>query len=448
MSSQNDLASLASTPPSSDEPMDTSGFNEDSQELALYLNDQRTDANDCCHPNQLLPQEAANKFNEQDAFVRSGTLEAPVSFPSSQPSAEPNPTQITTHSLFRYIFCCCWHHPSHTYAYKQVSHSQPHESNSKSRKFTIDGDDYPSMQLDDDEHCAFEAHLLKQLSSKSREEESKKAKDALLLVERLCAALENEDFTSSFNGVLLPTSIKLLFEPIRLEGFAQLCQQLLDDKNIKSFEVGVNSISTKSQPLTELTGLLTMNCTLTRFSIWGNGLEDNGALVIAQALKHNAHLRELHLNNNEIGNKGLIALCDALSCACCALESLDVSGNIGISDEGAIALATALRTNKSLQYCNLSANSISSAGAINLGFLISSGKNTVLTKLDLSSNLISDKGIIALALAVAKNTHFSSLRLQGNIINANSREAVRHSLKEAHHVTVTLDGTDCSGWSV
>ena len=40
-----------------------------------------------------------------------------------------------------------------------------------------------------------------------------------------------------------------------------------------------------------------------------------GAVVLANALKANGGLRELHIKGNELGDSGTTALCDALASA-------------------------------------------------------------------------------------------------------------------------------------
>lgn len=41
-----------------------------------------------------------------------------------------------------------------------------------------------------------------------------------------------------------------------------------------------------------------------------------GAIVLANALKSNKGLRELHIKGNDIGDAGITAICEALSGAC------------------------------------------------------------------------------------------------------------------------------------
>ncbi len=43
-----------------------------------------------------------------------------------------------------------------------------------------------------------------------------------------------------------------------------------------------------------------------------NYLGEAGALSLADSLRANSSLRELHLKGNEIGDKGVTAICEAL----------------------------------------------------------------------------------------------------------------------------------------
>lgn len=82
-----------------------------------------------------------------------------------------------------------------------------------------------------------------------------------------------------------------------------------------------------------------------------NDIDDNGAKLIADALKINTSLDWLILSNNKIRDKGAIAIADALKIHE-FLTKLDVSCN-DIRENGAKAIAAALKINKSLVSLNI-----------------------------------------------------------------------------------------------
>ena len=67
---------------------------------------------------------------------------------------------------------------------------------------------------------------------------------------------------------------------------------------------------------------------LTRF-VWcsDNYIGGLGASVIANALKNNKTLRELHMKGNELGDEGVKAICGALKERQSAITSLDFGNN-------------------------------------------------------------------------------------------------------------------------
>lgn len=92
----------------------------------------------------------------------------------------------------------------------------------------------------------------------------------------------------------------------------------------------------------------------------GNGIQHDGAIVLAAALKNNSTLTSLSINENAIGDIGAVALADALMTNS-TLTSLRVTGN-EFGDIGAVALANALNTNLTLIELDTSYNHVDDAG--------------------------------------------------------------------------------------
>ena len=122
------------------------------------------------------------------------------------------------------------------------------------------------------------------------------------------------------------------------------------------------------------------------------GLTSGDATKLAEALKQNGAVTELNLWNNSIGPKGAGALAEVET-----LEALDLGGN-GIFDEGAILLASALeRKETRLQKLYLQDNAIRDPGAKALARALR--VNTTLEELYLHVNSIGDQGIMELIRA-------------------------------------------------
>ena len=88
---------------------------------------------------------------------------------------------------------------------------------------------------------------------------------------------------------------------------------------------------------------------------------DEGAKALAEALKVNATVKELLLSYCGIGDDGAAALAEALR-SNTSLWRLSLGSNTAIRDDGAKALAEALRSNTSLTTLYLPYNSISEQG--------------------------------------------------------------------------------------
>ena len=145
-----------------------------------------------------------------------------------------------------------------------------------------------------------------------------------------------------------------------------------------------------SDKLKEAIGDLVHN-KVEELNLTSNNISDEGAKALAEALKVNTALQGLlWLGDNEISDEGAKALAEALKVNT-ALQKLDLYEN-KISDEGAKALAEALKVNTALQGLGL------------------------VSKFWLGSNKISDEGAKALAEALKVNTTLQRLCLSRNKI--------------------------------
>ena len=85
----------------------------------------------------------------------------------------------------------------------------------------------------------------------------------------------------------------------------------------------------------------------------GNEIDDDGAIHLANAIKHSSSIRSVNLNSNKIGNKGAIALAEAIK-ANQNLKSFSIKKNL-FNDpmngevEGELALQEALASHRN---CN------------------------------------------------------------------------------------------------
>ena len=168
----------------------------------------------------------------------------------------------------------------------------------------------------------------------------------------------------------------------------KLCQKNLNNNKIIDL-----SSCTKDNILkfvTELKPNLPLNKTLTTLII--KDLDDTNAKVIANVLNNMNVLTKLTISGNDIGNEGVIAIAQALrsNSTLTKLTTLTISGN-KIGNDGAIAISELLQNNSTLKTLTISGSgkqiNIKGAQAIAKGY----NQNTNLTNLVLSFDLF-DKG--------------------------------------------------------
>lgn len=130
--------------------------------------------------------------------------------------------------------------------------------------------------------------------------------------------------------------------------------QLLQSSNTPIQEVWLNYLELGREP-TSMAGLATAlgKTRIENVFLCHNGIGDEGAEMIAEAIKTNQHLKELWLDGNQIGLSGAKALAKVVPGKACALEVLSMDDN-PITNEGAGVLLEAARKADSLRYLSFS----------------------------------------------------------------------------------------------
>ncbi|XP_077077526.1 NACHT, LRR and PYD domains-containing protein 3-like isoform X5 [Siphateles boraxobius] len=145
------------------------------------------------------------------------------------------------------------------------------------------------------------------------------------------------------------------------------------------------------------------------------GVTDEGCVALASALRSNpSHLRTLDLSKNKLGDSGIKQLSDLLENPHCKLERLGLC-DCCVTGEGCVALASALRSNPShLRTLDLSKNKLGDSGVKQLSDLLEN-LYCKLELLGLSKCGVTDEGCVDLASALRSNpSHLRDLYLYGN----------------------------------
>ena len=161
-------------------------------------------------------------------------------------------------------------------------------------------------------------------------------------------------------------------------------------------------------------------------NFFNQNLQPADAILIASDLIFMAVVTELRLGSNPIGNNGAKAIAEALKVNT-VLTQLWLNDN-KIGDNGAKAIAEALKVNTVLTNLYLGYNSIGVEGAKAIAEALK--VNTVLTKLVLYSNLsIGDEGAKAIAEALMVNTVLNNLGLLNIILGDAAKTALQDAVK-------------------
>mmetsp|Transcript_12464 Transcript_12464/g.27542 ORF Transcript_12464/g.27542 Transcript_12464/m.27542 type:complete len:176 (+) Transcript_12464:48-575(+) len=108
------------------------------------------------------------------------------------------------------------------------------------------------------------------------------------------------------------------------------------------------------------------------------------------------------------------------------LDCLDIRGQ-NIGDSGAVALASALGTNRSLKSLDIGMNGIGTEGFKALAAALS--KNSTLLGLDAYCNDMGDDGAVAMAEALKANATIKEVSLVGNKVSDESKELLRAAME-------------------
>jgi Ran GTPase-activating protein (RanGAP) involved in mRNA processing and transport len=144
-----------------------------------------------------------------------------------------------------------------------------------------------------------------------------------------------------------------------------------------------------------------------------------GITAIADALRVNVGLTKISLAGNKLGEEGTKAICEALK-QNKILKELDLSGYVGYVGSniggaaGAKHVADMLGVNGGLTALDLSSNDLKDEGVSAVCEAIQSNKETKLTSLNMGKNRIGSVGAKSVAAMVAVTGALTSLNLSSN----------------------------------
>ncbi|CAD7696291.1 unnamed protein product [Ostreobium quekettii] len=261
------------------------------------------------------------------------------------------------------------------------------------------------------------------------------------------------------------TQLDLSYNFIDDSGMRSIVHLLKINRNLKSLQLEGNCIT--SAGAASLAAVLSHSSNtgpaLHRLSLRGNPLGDEGVAAIAEALRTNVNIRHLDLGRTDMGEKGIVALCAALTdrnfLEILGLEKPLVQGpkdnlmchmalmiarahhlsTLGLGkhsltdSEFETLLAYGLTKNRSITSLDLRANKLSGMSGPALVRLLK--ECPALRDLNLSHNDLGDSGALAVAQCLPYAHQLRHLDLRGNSI----REAGLASLAESLRPSAALE---------
>lgn len=156
------------------------------------------------------------------------------------------------------------------------------------------------------------------------------------------------------------------------------------------------------------------------------GISDNGAIAVARALKSNQTVQELNLHDNGLGAEGVEAICGMMTVNLC-ISSLDISSN-SLGKSGMAAVARMIQNSPRLKKLDISHCKIQGIGVKDV--ICSLSNNRCLQELNLSYNEISDSGAACFEKVLLRNTTLKSLDISFNNISFVGMETLYNGLTE------------------
>ncbi|KAG8445201.1 hypothetical protein GDO86_010107 [Hymenochirus boettgeri] len=243
--------------------------------------------------------------------------------------------------------------------------------------------------------------------------------------------------------------LNLMGNDIGTNGSEHIAEALKSNESILSLRMTGNKIGNKGGMV--FASMLQINSTLEELDLGDCDLlqkkciftfKEYTTIHLAEMLKLNKTLTELHLCKHEMTDFGVQRLCDALL-ENSHLKYLDLGCN-KITRDGVKCLADVLKSNKTLEILDLSSNRMEDEGVIYIAEAIHLYNNS-LKALSVVSNNITGKGLQALTAAIKANDCLLYVYIWGNILDKDASEAFSHLLESGR---LSLLSTDVRPYTV
>lgn len=216
-----------------------------------------------------------------------------------------------------------------------------------------------------------------------------------------------------------------------------LCKVAVRMPGLTALDLSKNDMDDAADVLREY--LTEPNCSMAKLILVQSDIDDVECRQMMEAIEKNKSLTHLEIANNLIGSAEMLnvvnpdlvtggeAIADMLQMNK-TLQYLDVSWNT-IRKESAEALGEALRYNKTLTTLKLAQNAFSDVASQQIGDSLAI--NESLTHLDLSFNAVTPSAAMVLANAFKTNAGLTQLNLDGNYLGKRGAESLLAAMRRA-----------------
>lgn len=216
---------------------------------------------------------------------------------------------------------------------------------------------------------------------------------------------------------------------------------LLSAQSIKSLKINLCEIDASIAK--KIASIFKKNISLKILDLSKSTFVHDALKIIAARLPesdiHTLNLSQCFLNENDIRIVASLIQHNTVP----TLKNINLFGN-KIDDNGAVMLANSLRTNQCLKKLNLAGNQIARHNKDGIdAFAIALNENQVLQTLDLSGNLINEQDLVEFEAGKIKNTSLKRLSLHYNFFAPRPQELNSSSLSQCNdNEEVTVEEND------
>jgi hypothetical protein len=202
-----------------------------------------------------------------------------------------------------------------------------------------------------------------------------------------------------------------------------------------SIDLDRQFLTDQDMPIVVQQAVIDKQCTI--LSLSNNRITSQGVSILAEVLHNNTTLAGLYIFNNRVGDEGVYSLAQALAENNSTLKALSVGWN-GITDEGAEYLAEILKTNRTLSELWLPCNQISDRGVQLLANALIQ-HNTNLKTLSLDANEgVNDSSVTYLTDMINQNQSLDVLHVCNCKLSKTGKARLREVAKSKMNFALHL----------